>query len=190
MARGRRHVRLRLVAAARTAAGALALLLLQGSSCLDLLTDDPDGGGADCCVVCADGQVACGDACIAASETCDEAVGCACPVAGSACALACTVEETCGFRAMASCVADSCARGEDRVAGDGDDCLTAAGDCGAAALCACPGGCAKLDECAGSEDPTCDDTCTTLVGQEPVPTFQENRCKIESSCEDLALCSQ
>lgn len=187
MARGRRH---------RALLSLPAFLLAQGASCLDpdpAPDAGPDPATAKCCVACAAGEAPCGDACVAGDAECDEEPGCACagaPAAGSACEAACSVEESCGFRATADCVLASCTPSGARLVDDGDDCLAAAADCAAAALCACPGGCAKLDECAGDEDPACEDTCTTLVGQEPVATFQENRCRIESSCDDLALCSQ
>jgi hypothetical protein len=194
MARGRRHVRLLFVPALRAAAGLAAVLVLQGASCLDILDPDPTPPEAvACCVVCTDGAP-CGDACVGADAgACEVDPGCACaavPPADSPCADACTVEDQCGFRPLVECIGKSCKTDGARTIDEGDDCLTAATDCAAAAACACPGGCAKLDECAGSEDATCADTCTTLVGQEPEDTFRENRCKIESSCADLALCSQ
>lgn len=106
------------------------------------------------------------------------------------CLASCDVEDECGFRTVAECEAASC----DALTGllldpVRDACLDTAGDCLEAAACACDGGCAKVDECAGSPDPGCVETCDTLVDQEPEATYRENACRLEAACADLAACS-
>jgi hypothetical protein len=106
------------------------------------------------------------------------------------CEANCDVEDECGFRTLAACEAASCSSITGAVLNDSlDACLGAAENCLEAAACPCSGGCAKVDECGGSPDPTCEADCDTLVDQAPEATYQENACRIESSCEDLAVCS-
>ena len=106
------------------------------------------------------------------------------------CEANCAIEVECGFRTQAACEAASCNPVTGAVSnGSLDACLGAAANCLEAAACPCSGGCAKVDECSGSPDPTCEANCDTLVDQAPEATYQENACRIESSCEDLAVCS-
>jgi hypothetical protein len=106
------------------------------------------------------------------------------------CQANCAVEVECGFRTEAACEAASCNPVTGAVLnGSLDACLGAASDCLEAAACPCDGGCAKIEDCSGSPDPTCEADCDTLVDQAPEATYQENACRIESSCEDLAVCS-
>jgi hypothetical protein len=105
------------------------------------------------------------------------------------CTARCDVEAECGFRTTDACEAASC----DPISGevlfaDVDACLAAASDCLEAAACACSDGCAKTAECLQSEDADCVDTCDTLVEQQSSATYLENRCKIESSCDEQAAC--
>jgi len=106
------------------------------------------------------------------------------------CQANCDIEDECGFRSLAECEAAAC----NPATGAADNpglaaCLGAAGDCLEAAACACDDGCEKVEACSGSPDPECVSTCDTIVEQEPEATYRENTCRIESSCEDLALCS-
>jgi hypothetical protein len=113
----------------------------------------------------------------------------------TACEANCDVEDTCGLRSEAECLAASC----DPVTGallsaEADDCLAAAReaeDCLAAAACSCDAGCARLDTCAdAAADASCASSCATLVAQEPTQTYLENRCRIEAAeCSDLSTCS-
>jgi hypothetical protein len=112
---------------------------------------------------------------------------------GSACAARCDVEDTCGLRSEADCLAASCdpVTGEP-LSAEANACLAAAEDCAAAAACACSAGCARVDACAdaGAPDESCASSCETLVSQEPTATYLENRCRIEAAeCSQLATCS-
>ena len=112
------------------------------------------------------------------------------PPEPAACRANCDIEAECDLRTLEACQAASC----DPQTGDPlftapDACLANAENCLEAAACACDGGCAKLDECSeGGSDPTCVGTCDTLVEQEPESTYREQRCRLESSCEDIAVC--
>lgn len=108
---------------------------------------------------------------------------------GTPCEELCALEDECGLRAYDDCVAASCADGGGRVPSAADECMLAVDNCAEVALCTCDDSCARLDECTGSPDPSCAGTCESLVEQDVVRTFQENRCRIESTCEDLALCT-
>jgi hypothetical protein len=106
------------------------------------------------------------------------------------CQANCDVEDTCGFRTLATCELAAC----DPVTGEAVHpelaaCLGAATDCLEAAACACDDGCAKIETCTGSPDPDCVSTCDTLVDQAPEATYQENACRIVSECEDVATCA-
>jgi hypothetical protein len=106
-----------------------------------------------------------------------------------ACKANCDVEAECGFRTKEACEAASCNPvSGDVLFSDVDACLAAAGDCQEAAHCACDDGCAKTAECLESEDAECVNTCETIVDQQPSATYLENRCKIESSCDEQAAC--
>lgn len=105
------------------------------------------------------------------------------------CKAHCDVEAECGFRTKAACEAASCNPvSGDVLFSDVDACLAAADDCLEAAACACSDGCAKTAECLQSEDAECVSTCDTLVEQQSSATYLENRCKIESSCDEQAAC--
>lgn len=111
------------------------------------------------------------------------------------CEALCELEDECGLRSYAACVsARRCDAEADADGGapvpltDADDCMLAVENCADVALCTCDDACARIDECTGSPDPSCAGTCESLVEQDVVGTFQENRCRIESTCEDLALC--
>lgn len=108
---------------------------------------------------------------------------------GASCEDLCALEEECGLRGFDACVAESCGDAGTRVPSEADECMLAVDNCADVALCTCDDSCAKLDECTGSPDPSCASTCESLVEQDVVGTFQENRCRIESTCEDLALCT-
>jgi hypothetical protein len=106
------------------------------------------------------------------------------------CQANCAIEAECEFRSLEDCEAAACEPLTGAPINVGlDACLGAATDCLEAAACACPDGCGQIDECAGEADPSCVENCDTLVEQLPVETYLENLCRIESSCEDLALCS-
>lgn len=66
-------------------------------------------------------------------------------------------------------------------------CMRAAQDCQELLLCSCPDACARVDECTGSPDAACLDNCENLLEQDPA-LYLENRCKMESTCADLAVC--
>lgn len=106
----------------------------------------------------------------------------------SDCEQLCTLEDDCGLRPYAACVAESCDDAGVRAGSDTDECMLAVETCADAALCTCDESCTKLDECTGSPDPECAETCESLVEQDVVASFQENRCRIESTCEDLPTC--
>lgn len=123
------------------------------------------------------------------------------------CEEVCAKEAECGLRTEAACLAALCDADGFRVVGDGapadggvgdthdlatldaNDCERTAPDCAELALCACPDACARVDECTGDPDAACLNTCETLLEQDPEGGFQENRCKMESSCADLPACS-
>jgi hypothetical protein len=104
------------------------------------------------------------------------------------CEKLCAIEADCGLRDKDACLAAICPGGI-HIPTASDACLLETDDCSEVAACACPEGCAKLDECTGAPDPSCADTCEGLVEQDPAGTYTENRCRIESSCDDLALCT-
>lgn len=123
------------------------------------------------------------------------------------CEEVCAKEAECGLRTEAACLASLCDVDGFRVVADGagadggtggdhdlasldaNQCERTAADCGDLALCACPDACARVDECTGDPDASCVNTCETLIEQDPAGGFQENRCKMESSCADLPACS-
>jgi hypothetical protein len=107
-----------------------------------------------------------------------------------ACEANCGIEAECEFRTLAACEAASC----DPVTGAALQpslaaCLGAAENCLEAAACPCADGCSKVEECGADADPGCEATCDTLVDQQPTETYLENVCRLESSCEDQAVCS-
>lgn len=115
------------------------------------------------------------------------------PPLPSECEDLCEIEDECGLRAFDACMAargcdDDGDGGAPLASGDADACMLAVDNCADVALCTCDDACARVDECTGSPDPSCAGTCESLVEQDVVGTFQENRCRIESTCEDLALC--
>ncbi len=70
-----------------------------------------------------------------------------------------------------------------------NECMKAATDCAALALCSCADSCARVAECTGSAEPACLDNCEILLEQD-TSLYLENRCKMESACADLAVCGQ
>lgn len=111
------------------------------------------------------------------------------PPPGNPCEDLCAIEDECGLRSFDDCMAESCGDAGVRSGSDADECMLSVDNCADVALCTCDDSCAKLDECTGSPDPSCAETCESLVEQDVVGTFQENRCRIESTCEELALCT-
>ena len=106
------------------------------------------------------------------------------------CEANCAIEAECEFRTLAACEAASCnsitgAPLQPSLAA----CLGAAENCLEAAACPCADGCGKVEECGADADPGCEATCDTLVDQQPTETYLENVCRLESSCEDQAVCS-
>lgn len=106
---------------------------------------------------------------------------------GLDCETVCAFEEECGLRTFEECQQASCI-GDLRVPSAADTCMQLATDCAAAAQCTCPDACGKVEECTESPDESCAERCDTLVEQDPITTYRENRCLIESSCDDLATC--
>jgi hypothetical protein len=145
----------------------LALLPLMGSTCIG---GDPSGERRACEEVCA------------AEAACD--LG-----RSEAACLAALCDEN-GFKIVleAEDTPDAGPAGEsdlqDLVA---NDCMRAATDCEELVLCSCPDACARVDECTGSADAACTNTCESLLEQD-LTLYLENRCKMESSCADLAAC--
>jgi hypothetical protein len=109
-------------------------------------------------------------------------------VPNGTCETFCTLEAECGLRANEACVASSC-DGEVRKPSTSDACIADAVDCAEVVLCTCAESCAKIETCTGSTDPACVSTCETLSAQTPELKYVENRCVIESPCEDIAVCS-
>jgi hypothetical protein len=107
---------------------------------------------------------------------------------GHDCNELCVIESGCDLRSYETCVRESCEGPFRKPSGDTDECMLAVEDCAEVAACTCAGSCARLDVCTGSLDPGCEATCDVLLEQEPIETFQENRCRIESACEELAAC--
>jgi hypothetical protein len=100
----------------------------------------------------------------------------------------CALEAECGLRDVDTCTASSC-DGETRKPSSSDACIADAIDCGEVVLCTCGESCAKVETCTGSADPACVSTCETLSAQTPEQKYVENRCIIESPCDDIAVCS-
>lgn len=104
------------------------------------------------------------------------------------CETFCLLEDECGLRTFDACSSSSCVGGS-RKPSSSDACIADAVNCAEVVLCTCDEACAKVDECSGSTDEGCPSTCETLVEQTPDEKYVENRCIIESACEDLSLCS-
>ncbi|MFZ9888047.1 MAG: hypothetical protein ACO3JL_11140 [Myxococcota bacterium] len=101
----------------------------------------------------------------------------------------CQLEDDCGLRSLADCMSQSCdAEGMRRMKSAADECMQVAETCAEVALCTCASSCSAVDVCAGAADPSCEPSCEVLVEQDPIVTFQENRCRIEATCEELPLC--
>lgn len=114
-------------------------------------------------------------------------IGCEELGSGLDCETVCTFEADCGLRSFEECQAASCI-GDVRVPSASDACMQLAPDCAAAAACTCPDACGKVEECTESPDDTCAETCDTLIEQDPITTYRENRCLIESGCDAIATC--
>jgi hypothetical protein len=117
------------------------------------------------------------------------------------CAVLCEWEEECGIRTASQCRSSRCGvEDPDNGAADAgahaplfdspdfDSCIEAARDCQTAVLCTCPAACDKVEDCVGSPDPQCVDTCETLLGQLLETTVAENMCILEEACDDIAAC--
>jgi hypothetical protein len=78
-----------------------------------------------------------------------------------------------------------------RIANKSDFCLADAADCAAAAACPCEEACWKRGECAGdhASDKACTAACAKLVAHAPKAHYDENRCIIESKCDEIATCA-
>ncbi len=101
----------------------------------------------------------------------------------------CDIEAECEFRSLEACQAASCNPVTGALVSPGiDSCLASAPGCLEAAACACDDGCAKVDECAENPDPSCVETCDTLVEQQPKATYIENFCRAAADCDDVAGC--
>ena len=109
----------------------------------------------------------------------------------ASCAGFCDLEATCGFRSFADCTAQSC-EGDLRKLSASDFRVAEQATCAAAALAPCEEACWKRGECEGEHrgDQQCKASCWTLVEQLPVATYRENRCIIESPCDELPLCAE
>lgn len=143
----------------------LAALPLSGADCLR--SGDDGEERAECEAVCA------------AEAQCDLGRDAA------ACLLALCVED--GFKVVAADPETGAAADLQALAAN--DCMKAATDCAALALCSCDDACARVDECTGSSDAACTDNCEVLLEQD-TSLYLENRCKMESTCADLAACGQ
>lgn len=106
---------------------------------------------------------------------------------GVDCEAVCSLEEECGLRTFEECREASCI-GDVRLPAASDACMQLALDCAEVAACTCSDACGKVEECTDSPDPSCVETCDGLVKQSPVSTYRENRCLIESSCDEIATC--
>jgi hypothetical protein len=161
-------------AAARLAAFSvvLAALPLSGAECLGAL------GGAD------EERVSCEAVCAAEAQ-------CELGRDEAACLAALCAED--GFRVLSDealpDAGPAVAAPEDLESLSANDCMKAAEDCATLALCSCEDSCARVDDCTGSPDAACVDNCELLLEQDP-SLYLENRCKMESTCADLAACGQ
>lgn len=106
-----------------------------------------------------------------------------------ACKPMCRIEAQCGLRDEASCVKASC-DGDVRVLSTSDFEIVRAGDCAQAALAPCNEACWRRGECSKDhgDDARCTDACLTLTRQQPVASYRESRCVLETPCAELALC--
>jgi hypothetical protein len=108
-----------------------------------------------------------------------------------ACTKACALENDCGFRDNAACIEASC-DGDVRKVSRMDYCLALddALTCLDAARCSCSESCWKRGECAKDHrgDAECERACVTLVQQDGVARYRENRCVLEHGCSDIAAC--
>jgi hypothetical protein len=111
----------------------------------------------------------------------------------------CAIEAKCELRDEDECLKALCTEDGFRTIKDGDntvdlqkvdanECMREAENCADAVLCACPDGCARVGDCTGTEEPTCEDTCHTLMEQAANETYLEIRCQLESTCADLPAC--
>ncbi len=103
-------------------------------------------------------------------------------------------------RSKAACLAALCTADGFNTVPDGDnsldlatlaanDCERTATDCAELLLCSCPDSCARTDQCTGEQTSSCVDDCENVLAQDP-SLYAENRCKMESTCADLAACGQ
>jgi hypothetical protein len=105
------------------------------------------------------------------------------------CPAACAVEVECGFRTEAACEETCTARGGFEHPSSADACIIAASDCAAVVECTCFPSCDQLAACGiESDDDDCTETCRGLVESVPILTYEENRCRIESTCETIVQC--
>lgn len=108
-----------------------------------------------------------------------------------ACSKACALEDACGFRDDAACVQNSC-DGDVRTVSRMDYCLALDDSvtCLDAARCSCNESCWKRGECARdhSGDAECERACVTLVQQDGMARYRENRCVLEHACSEITAC--
>lgn len=113
----------------------------------------------------------------------------------------CAAEAQCELgRSEAACLSALCDDEGFKVVADGEtpadlqtlsanDCMKAATDCAELVLCSCDDACARIDDCTGGNEAGCADDCEVLLEQD-TSLYLENRCKMESTCADLAACGQ
>lgn len=105
------------------------------------------------------------------------------------CSTYCAIEDECELRTFDDCVASACPDGGAWPLSIADGCVDEAATCGEVALCVCTARCDNETACIGSADPDCEADCMTLTEQDPIQAYGEGRCVIESSCDDIALCT-
>lgn len=146
---------------------ALALVPLLGADCVGTL--EPSAERRECEEVCA------AEASCDLGRTQEECLAALCDFAG--------------FKIVAEPASDAGLVAHDLDLQDlsANECMRTAQDCQELLLCSCPDSCGRVDECTGSVDGACLDNCENLLAQDPA-LYLENRCKMESSCADLAAC--
>jgi hypothetical protein len=113
----------------------------------------------------------------------------------TACEAVCALEAECSFRSEEQCLRQRCDReGEfqnTEVNANADACSLAAETCLDLVVCTCEPSCEVLTECGISDvdgEDECTNTCVGLTDSVPIVTYEENRCRLESSCATLARC--
>jgi hypothetical protein len=111
------------------------------------------------------------------------------------CEAACDMEASCGLRAKATCINESC-DGDIRKLNKSDLALTridasGQGHCEAIAATPCEEACWRQGECKDdhSGDDACTAACTSLMKTKATETWLQARCILETkSCDAVALC--